>query len=60
MTESEKQQILSNLKSYEEHANKVGLYATAQSWRETYASVAARPADDIVLAKHKLNKPDAA
>ena len=57
MTESEKIEALAMLKSWEENADKMGLYATAQSWRDTYDSVKARPATDIVLAKHKLDKP---
>ena len=51
MTESEKQEWLDKLKFWEDDADRQGLMATAQSWRETYDSVASRPAEDIVLAR---------
>lgn len=53
MTESEKLKVLAKLKLYEEAADRIGLMATAQSWRDMQDSVAARPADEIILAEDK-------
>lgn len=49
MTEQEKAAVLTAIRTKIEIADRVGLKATAQSWRELYLNVGAKPAAEIVM-----------
>lgn len=56
-TEQEKAAILTAIRSKAMIADRVGLKATAQGWRDLFAAVIARPAGEIVLASHLADQP---
>lgn len=49
-SEQQKSAVLQAIGNKIEIAERTGLVATANSWRELYANVASRPAAEIVMA----------
>jgi hypothetical protein len=57
-SEQQKQAVLQAIKNKIDIADRVGLKATAQSWRELYGNIAARPAIEIVMALNAAAVPE--
>ena len=53
MTEAQKAEALRSIAEREQVATDRGLHATARSWCDLSAAVAARPAGEMVLAANK-------